>query len=290
MFYSLLMLLAAFSYASNFAITKVYQIEKGNGIKAGVVFNCINGLLGALLFLAFNGFKCDITVYSAIMAFLMTLFAGFYTMIGFKIMSMGNMTIYTVFLMLGGMVVPYIYGVIFLNETITLSKFIAIIVIILAVITQSGKINAKQSFKYYLLCVLVFILNGGCSIVSKMHQIEQIHNIVDPESFVILKNAARFLFFALLIPFLTKENIHLKKNISKTLIVIGGSAIISGLGYVLQLVGASNLPATIQFPIITGGTIVFSAVFDVLVYKARLSKLQVISVVLCVIATIIFVL
>ena len=139
MIYSLLMLLSAFSYATNFAITKVYQIEKGNGAKAGVVFNCINGLLGALLCFVFMGLKCDVTAYSLIMAFLMTLFSGFYTMIGFKIMSMGNMTIYTVFLMLGGMVGPYIYGLIFLNEAITISKFVAIIVMIIAIITQSGK-------------------------------------------------------------------------------------------------------------------------------------------------------
>ena len=94
MFYSLLMILSAFAYACNFAVTKVYQLEKGNGPKAGVVFNCICGLLGAVLYFAFGGFKCDVTAYSLIMAFLMTLLSGTYTMIGFKIMSMGNMTIY----------------------------------------------------------------------------------------------------------------------------------------------------------------------------------------------------
>ena len=139
------------------------------------------------------------------------------------------------------------------------------------------------------MCVVVFLLNGGCSIVSKVHQIEQIHNIVAPEDFLILKNLTKFLFFSLLIPFFKKENIHFRKNISKTLTVIAGSAVISGMGYILQLMGASHMPATIQFPIITGGTIVFSAALDVLVYKAHLSKIQVISVVLCVIATVIFV-
>lgn len=289
MFYSLLMVLSAFACACNFAITKVYQLEKGNGPKAGVVFNCICGLLGAVLYFAFCGFNCEFTAYSLIMAFLLTLFSGIYTMIGFKIMSMGNMTIYTVFLMLGGMVGPYIYGLVFLNEAITLTKFIAIIVMIIAVITQSSRLSVKQSLKYYVLCVLVFLLNAGVSIVSKIHQIEQVHSIVDPESFIILKNATKFLFFALLIPFFSKENIHFKTKLPKTLIVIAGSAVISSVAYVLQLFGASTLPATIQFPIITGGTIVFSAFFDVLVYKVKLSWLQVMSVVLCVISTIIFV-
>ena len=58
----------------------------------------------------------------------------------------------------------------------------------------------------------------------------------------------------------------------------------------MQLFGASNLHATVQFPIITGGTIVFSAFFDVLVYKAKLSLLQIFSVVMCVISTVVFVL
>ena len=98
---------------------------------------------------------------------------GIYTMIGFKLMSMGSMTVYTIFLMMGGAIVPYIYGLIFLDEPITLPRVVALLMIVAAVvINSSGGKTGKQSVKFIILCIAVFLLNGAVSVVSKMHQIE----------------------------------------------------------------------------------------------------------------------
>ena len=105
-----------------------------------------------------------------IAALLFTVFVGTYNLIGFKIMSMGSMTVYTVFLMLGGAVVPYVYGIVFLGETVNIQKVLALLLVIFAVslnlFDEKGK---KQSVKFILLCIAVFFLNGGTSVVSKLH-------------------------------------------------------------------------------------------------------------------------
>ncbi len=60
-----------------------------------------------LLFFAVNGFKCALTPFSAVMALLMGTLCVAYTCLGFLIMDKGNMTLYTVFLMIGG--VSYLF-------------------------------------------------------------------------------------------------------------------------------------------------------------------------------------
>ena len=58
--------------------------------------------------------------FSLIMAFLMAALGVSYTLIGFYIMEKETVAIYTLFLMTGGMIVPYIWGLFVLNETISI--------------------------------------------------------------------------------------------------------------------------------------------------------------------------
>ena len=126
-------ILAAIGCAGNFAVTKVYQKHMGNGIREGIKFNMIVGLFASIMFFAVSGFKWECTAFSLIFALLFTVFVGTYTMIGFNIMSMGSMTVYTVFLMLGGAVVPYLYGIAFLNESVNFRKVLALLFVVFAV-------------------------------------------------------------------------------------------------------------------------------------------------------------
>jgi len=171
MIYYILIFLAALGCALNFVVTKVYQLNQGNSIETGVIFNCLVGLAGSLIYFVVCGFKIEVTAFSVIMSLLFTLFLGLYTIIGFKIMSIGSMAVYTIFLMLGGMILPYFYGLLFLDEEITVFKVIALIMMIIAIVLQNEGEKKKGKILFYILCVSVFILNGLTSIVSKVHQI-----------------------------------------------------------------------------------------------------------------------
>ena len=67
------------------------------------------------------------------------------------------------------------------------------------------------------------------------------------------------------------------------------SAIVNGVAYMLQLIGAASLPATVLFPIVTGGTIVCTSLFDKICFKEKLSRKTKISIAICVLALILFV-
>lgn len=62
-----------------------------------------------------------------------------------------------------------------------------------------------------------------------------------------------------------------------------------GASYFLQLYVAKSLPATVLYPFITGGSIVFSALIGAVLFKEKLSGKLITSVVLCFVGTIMFV-
>ena len=288
--YYILAFLTAFGYALNFGLTKFYQIKQGNTIETGVIFNCLVGLAGSILYFIICRFKVEITLFSLIMAILFTIFVGVYTMIGFKIMSMGSMAIYTIFLMLGGMALPYFYGIIFLEEQITVLKVIAMLMMIIAIIMQNDGEKKKEKILFYILCIAVFILNGGVSIVSKIHQIDTGYEAVSANGFVLLKNIMMFILYGGMIPFVMKGKKKATSIKPKIYAIIFGTAIISSVAYMFQLVSSLYLPATVQFPVISGGTIVFSALLGLVCFKEKISKKQILSLIICAISMIAFVL
>ena len=146
--------------ALDFALSKKYQGKVGTSAKAGLFFNAANGLLTAIVFFCISGFKISFSPYSIIMAALMSAFAMCYSIIGFKVLKMGSMSLYTVFLMTGGMILPYIYGTIFLSEAFSVLRLIGLILIFGAIVLSNAA-KAKTTKLLVVLCIAVFVLNGS---------------------------------------------------------------------------------------------------------------------------------
>ena len=133
--------------AFNFTVTKVYQKNQGVSPIAGFKFNAFVGLFTAALFFAVNGFKLNITGYSLIMAILINSLTMLYTVIGFKIMESGSMANYMMFLMSGGMTVPYVWGLLFLDEKFSLLRTLGLVIIILGIVFSNFRIHSWKRRK-----------------------------------------------------------------------------------------------------------------------------------------------
>ena len=69
------------------------------------------------------------------------------------------------------------------------------------------------------------------------------------------------------------------KDISlKVIPIVVISAIVGGVSYMLQLIGAARLPASVLFPMVSGASIVFSALVGVIFFEEKLTKWQIIGV------------
>lgn len=287
----LMLLGAPLLLAVDFSINNVYQKINGSSHKSAFAFNALLGLFTAIIFFAFSGFKFEISWYSFLMAALMSMFVMCYSLLGFKLLKNGSMALYTLFLMTGGMTLPYLFGLIFLNEPFSWLKTAGLIIILSGVVLSN--LSAKKVNVFMLLmCIAVFFLNGLTSITSKLHQINTIYFCVNTTQFVMLTGLFKFLISGILFLVTKKENVEQpqsNKNIKLISVLLTvASAIISGVSFMLQLWGAAKLPATLLYPFITGGSIIFSSIAAVLLFKDKISKKLIISVILCFIGTLSF--
>lgn len=273
--------------AFEFAFSKMYQIGEGADLVSGLKFNAINGLFTMIIFFCLSGFKIEISLFSFIMALIFAVSLISYSVIGFFILEKGGMAIYSIFLMSGGMLLPYFFGVLFLNEVISVYRIIGVLIILAAVFIAN---KTKYSFpaSFYVLCALIFIFNGFVSITSKYHQVNTTYFAVDNTSFVMYTGFTKFILSSVALAFCKKDKKALSFNTNKSYLAILGGAVACGLSFTLQLIGAKELPATVLYPLITGGTLIFSAVSGLVFFKEKISRPQLISISLCVIGTLFF--
>ena len=285
----LIIILADILLATEFVFQKQYQRRQGTTITAGLTYNALLGLITAVIFLAFSKFRLEFSVYSIIMATMMSLLAFCYSLIGFRILEVGNMALYTQFLMTGGMTVPYVLGILFLEEQFTFLRSIGLLFIIAAVIisnTGSGRTNKKQ-IGY---CVAVFVLNGLVSVVSKLHQIDTIHGAVSSQNFVFLTGLTRFVLCSAALFCVKRERKEKTAfpSLKRVLPIIAAAAAVNSLSYLCQLIGAKEVPATVLYPLITGGSIILSGLAGMLIFREKPTIRQWLGIGVCVIGICLF--
>lgn len=285
-----LIVIADIFLAATLAFQKKYQRKAGTSVKARLVYTVVSGIFSALLFLAINGFTIRATWFSVAMAIAFSIVSTGYVFIGFRLMEKGNMSIYTLFLMSGGMTVPYICGVLFLNEELSFARTVGLLLIIGAIIIANVS-KGKFDKKMLSLCMAVFLLNGATSMVSKLHQISFASEIVSSSDFVFLVMVSK-VFISLFPLYFNKDKEKKGSEVSlplkSTIFIIFCAAAADGISYMLQLVGAIDVPATVLYPLITGGTIILSTVSDYIVYKEKISAKQWAAVGIAFLGTLLF--
>jgi len=289
----LFLLLAALLLAFDFALSKLYQQHVGTTLSAGFLFNVFSGLFTALIFWAIGGFAFHFSLYSFIMALALSALGMTYTLFGFRILKAGSMALYSLFLMTGGMTVPYLWGLFFLNEPFSWLRTAGLALLFFAVaLSNLPKKGDRVNGRLLLMCSAIFLLNGFVSVISKEHQIQTVYPSVSASEFVMLSGIFKALLAgcALAVIRFKKNPLPLpKKSVFKIIVpIVAISATVGGVSYLLQLLGAEKLPATVLYPFITGGSMLFSSIIGAIVFREKLSKNLILSIGLCLIGTLLF--
>lgn len=295
--------MAVLCFALQFAFTKVFEGVVKQNLATSLVMLIFTNLIGVLLFLGVGKFEVEITLFSLLWATAFAVIMIPYYIIGIKVLSIGSLAIYSMFMMLGGMLVPYFYGICFLSEEITWGKVVGCILltgfIILQTLSQKDtETEGKQANKntrilFFVLCLLIFFINGMTGVIAKVHQIGS--DAVSDVSFTVLSCAITVILSAIVLGglFLVKpreEKFEAVKACSRwkpllTMALLGAAAY---TGNFLQLKAASKVPASVQFPLVSGGVIVLSALFSAFIFKEKLTKKEWISVAGAFLATFFF--
>lgn len=245
---------AAFLFSMQFLFTSRYEAETGGGWSSSLKFTLYSGIAGLAVLFIVNGFKLSFSVVSLALAALYAVVCIGCSYASIKAFQYGNMSVYSVYCMIGGMLLPFIYGVA-CGEDFTLMRLICCLLIALSVVLTIQKGDASQkAMRYY---IMIFILNGLGGVICAYHQAQP--TAVDNGSFMMLSRIVSIPVCGLL---LLKRRDY-KLNL-KALFYSAGYSVLNNLGVLLQLTALLTLPSSVQFPLVTGGVIVFSTVFSFL--------------------------
>lgn len=307
--YYIYILIAVVLLAVQFASNRAYSIREGSTAKASLTFTTLVGFTCAAVMLVialFSGEGFVITPYSFLMAAIVAVLCCTYTFIGFKIMVLGSLSVFTMFLMLGGMMLPYLYGVFLLNEGVSVCRIIGFVLLAVSMVfpVVAREKAGKSSWIFIVLCLAVFCLNGFVSIASKVHQINEIYAKSGSASFSFLSNTVNAVISAVGLGILTLREKKQQKEmhrdgpsavIEKTKTPAGVIAVIvlinaaaGGVSYLLQLISAAHVAASALYPMITGGSMVLSALAGLICFKEKPDKISLIGLILSFAATFLF--
>lgn len=265
--YYLMISLSALIFAIQFMFNDGYQRESGSGWNSSLKFSLYSSIVGFIALLVINKFECSFSLFSLTVALVYSMVCVALNYFTVKALKIANLSVYSVFSMIGGMILPFIYGIM-CGEEFKAIRIVCCILISVAVAMNVGKSKeSKKAFKY---CMAVFILNGMVGVVSKFHQ-SYPEYCVGSADFLMLSKIITALFSVLLILLNKERNFAVSK---KAFAYSAGSAFLNSIANLLLLIALLKLPASVQYPMVTGGVIVFSTVIE-LIRKSKLAKKEI---------------
>lgn len=302
-----------------FVANKFVQKRLGSEPKDALLYSCIRSFISALIFFLVYvitvGGLPRINTFSLLLSIALASLVCAYTLFGFRIMNYGSLSVYTVFLMLGGMIIPYLYGVIWLNEGISVFRIIGIVLMIISLFfplignSKNGAEKAQNAAKkrviFGLICFAVFILNGLVSVVSKTHALKMSDQRPVLITFVMLcalSNGVLSLIALLVLKAVSsvkgakradngreaRAKVSFFSVLKPVLPAIALAAAFDGASFFFQQLGASQLPASVMYPIQTGGSIVLTALAGFLIFKEKQTKIALIGLAITFASTFLF--
>lgn len=294
--------LAVLCFVGQFTFTKIYEGTVKQTTQSALIMLTATGVVGAILFFVIGGFRISFSPVTVTWAAVFALIMIPYYTVGIRVLSLGSLAIYSMFMMLGGMLVPFFYGILLLDEEISIGKLIGTVLLTLFIILQAVAQrdaddpqcdgSGKKRGVFFALCILIFFINGLTGVVAKAHQISS--GAVDEISFTVISCALTAIFGAaiLLISSIRQKSavieaagrvMHVKPMLVMALIGIAAHS-----GNLLHLIAAADVPASVQFPIVSGGVIVLSALVSVTVFKEKVTRKEWFSIAGAFLSTVLF--
>ena len=274
---------SVFSVIGSSVLFKRYQLKAGTGMWATVYYLIANGIMSTalpLVILLATGQKLQTEVCSLIYATSLVVASTLNNYFTLRAYETGHVAIASTFSVIGSLLLSCIWGVAFLNETLKAVQVVGIVLIFGAVLLIARKNHGGIGKGQWLNLVMVFLGAGAINVLSKLHQVETVHPTVDTLSFSIWVALIRTVIFGAIAPFMGKQRkAEGKISFSATLYAYGYS-VIGGGTYIITLWLAKILPITITTPLSTAISLVLSAVFAWVFHKERLSRAEILTILL----------
>lgn len=118
--------MAGLLFSFQFVFSKWYQLRTDNSLSAALWMTVFDGAWLSAIFFAANGFSLHITAFSARYAIYYSFFIIVCSVSALFALRYGKVSLMTLFMLAGGLVLPVVYGVATLGETLNIQKGLAL--------------------------------------------------------------------------------------------------------------------------------------------------------------------
>jgi drug/metabolite transporter (DMT)-like permease len=284
----LFIVIADVLFALQFLMTGAYSRRNKGGLDVALTFSIGTAIIISIYMFIVRcvsqGFGLDVTWYSLLLSFAMAavnLISGYFSI---KSLRYINVSLYSVFMMLGGMIVPSVFGII-VGETLTWGKILCTVLIIVSMFlgvekTGDGK---KGAAKYYIAC---FFLNGCCGIIAKLLTMYPKYEVSTNDFLITYMLVTAGCAFVILLIITKGKAFALFRDV-KNIACMAGYSVFHGVAEFCSLFTIANgMDVSIQQPLVSGGVLLVSFIISVIM-RERQSWKSVLSFIISVMAVVV---
>ncbi len=299
--------IASILFSSQFAFTKQFQRRAGKSFQTIFLSYAVGPIAFIVLTLCTEGFHLQVTPFSLIFSVYAVCSSFLMAYSSINALTAGSLSNYSIFMMSGGMILPCVYGAIWGGDDFGIFKILGIALILSSVIVKVD-LKEKASWKTYVYLMILFVLNGMSGVVASIYQ-SDIFPYARPSAKQYALGNSIFTMIVGWIAFITSVLVQRKKekrelgeaydgtkqkakliNYAKAAPWSMGSGLVNNIGNLLLLFALLTVQPSLQYPIVTGGSIFLSAAIGLIFFKEKPDKRTWISVALAVIGTIVIIL
>ncbi|MBQ2968586.1 MAG: hypothetical protein IJE10_10775 [Clostridia bacterium] len=252
MYYGLI-ILSVVMFGACFAFQDVYRKRQGSGFLVSMRFSAVSSFMSLLALLIINKLSLGCTGFTLLMAFLTALNSLAFSFCSFKALGSINLSLYSLFSMLGGMALPFLQGILFYGEPLTGAKVICFVIICVALLVTVEKGEKKNGTIYY---VGVFVLNGMSGVLSKIFASAELAK-ASATDYSIWSCIFTVVLAGLVVLF-SKRKAELPKLTLPTLGISALSGITNRVANLILVIALTHVDASVQYPMVTGGVMIVS--------------------------------
>ena len=268
MYYALIML-SVVLFGGTFALKDGYRSLRGGGLKISLEYSLVGAIAGLIVLVAINGFSWQFTWFSLLMGMLVSLNGLAFSFCSFKALGLTNLSMYSLFSMLGGMLLPFLQGVLFFHEEFTVSKAVCLAFISAALLMTVNFKKGGASRVAGLYYAAVFIFNGMSGVLAKIFQAapEAWKTMpsgvtVTAAGYSVLSALCSLVLSSVLLLTVYRGRPYQQEQTRRgvmigTVLALAAGPVNRVANWILQL-ALDFVETSVQYPMVTGGTIIVS--------------------------------
>ena len=264
MYYGIV-IISVLMFGIQFYFNDNYQKESGTGASSVFLSTFVGAVVGVLFLAVINRFDFSLTPFALAWSFITAINSVLCSICSLKALEKVNLSVYSLFTMLGGMMLPFIAGLAFYNESMTVAKAICVAFVTAALLIT---INWKKKTGGELYYFGIFILNGMSGVLSKIYESAELSKVSSGgySLWVSVMSAAISLVALIII------GKRVKVPSFRAILFSAGGGILNRIANLLLLISLAVLPASVQYPFVTGGVIIVSTAIAALTKRKPAKK------------------